>query len=863
MENRNVTDPVELKSNTCTACEEETVNAENAAAVKEAEEKPVFDKELFKRSILYNVMNMFRKNLEEATPQQIFQAASYSIKDRVIGNWMTTQEAYDKEDPKMVYYMSMEFLMGRALGNNMINLQAYQGAKEVLEELGVDINVLEDQEPDAALGNGGLGRLAACFLDSLATLGYPAYGCGIRYRYGMFKQQIEDGFQIEVPDNWLADGNPFELRRPEYAKVVKFGGYVSVHCDENGRNHFVQEGYQAVRAIPYDLPIVGYGNGIVNTLRIWDAESMAGFRLDAFDKGDYSKAVEQENLARNLVDVLYPNDNHYAGKELRLKQQYFFISASVQEAVEKYMRKHDDIHGFPEKVTFQLNDTHPTVAIPELMRILLDDYNLGWDEAWDITTRTCAYTNHTIMAEALEKWPIDLFSRLLPRIYQIVEEINRRFVQQIEEKYSHIYNVNVGEKIRKMAILYDGQVKMAHMAIVAGYSVNGVARLHTEILKSEELKDFYEMFPERFNNKTNGITQRRFLLHGNPLLAEWVTKNVGDGWITDLPQIAGLKKLAEDKKAQKEFMEIKYQNKLRLAKYIKEHNGIDVDPRSIFDVQVKRLHEYKRQLLNILHIMYLYNELKEHPDREFYPRTFIFGAKAAAGYKIAKLTIKLINSVAEVINNDASIGGKLKVVFIEDYRVSNAEWIFAAADVSEQISTASKEASGTGNMKFMLNGAVTIGTMDGANVEMLEEVGKENMFIFGMSSDEVIAHEKNRDYNPMQIFNSDQDIRKVLMQLINGFYSPHNSELFRELYNSLLNTQSTRYADTYFILADFRSYAQAQKEVVEAYKDEKRWAKMAMLNTACSGKFSSDRTIQEYVDDIWHLDKLYVEREVE
>ena len=855
MENRNVTDPVELKSNTCTACEEETVNAENAAAVKEAEEKPVFDKELFKRSILYNVMNMFRKNLEEATPQQIFQAASYSIKDRVIGNWMTTQEAYDKEDPKMVYYMSMEFLMGRALGNNMINLQAYQGAKEVLEELGVDINVLEDQEPDAALGNGGLGRLAACFLDSLATLGYPAYGCGLRYRYGMFKQQIEDGFQIEVPDNWLADGNPFELRRPEYAKVVKFGGYVSVHCDENGRNHFVQEGYQAVRAIPYDLPIVGYGNGIVNTLRIWDAESMAGFRLDAFDKGDYSKAVEQENLARNLVDVLYPNDNHYAGKELRLKQQYFFISASVQEAVEKYMRKHDDIHGFPEKVTFQLNDTHPTVAIPELMRILLDDYNLGWDEAWDITTRTCAYTNHTIMAEALEKWPIDLFSRLLPRIYQIVEEINRRFVQQIEEKYSHIYNVNVGEKIRKMAILYDGQVKMAHMAIVAGYSVNGVARLHTEILKSEELKDFYEMFPERFNNKTNGITQRRFLLHGNPLLAEWVTKNVGDGWITDLPQIAGLKKLAEDKKAQKEFMEIKYQNKLRLAKYIKEHNGLEVDPNSIFDVQVKRLHEYKRQLMNILHVMYLYNELKANPGMEFFPRTFIFGAKAAAGYRNAKLTIKLINSVADVVNNDASIKGKIKVVFIENYNVSNAEIIFAAADVSEQISTASKEASGTGNMKFMLNGALTLGTMDGANVEIVEEVGRENAFIFGLSSNEVIHFENNGGYDPMQIFNADGDIHKVVAQLIDGTYSK-DKELFLPLYNSLLNTKSTSKADMYFILKDFKAYAEAQKKVEEAYRDTAGWAKSAILNVACSGKFTSDRTIQEYVDEIWHLDKV-------
>lgn len=814
-----------------------------------------FDTELFKRSVLYNVRTLYRKTLDEATDQQIFQAVSYAIKDAVVDQWLTTQKEYDKQDPKMVYYLSMEFLMGRALGNNIINLQAYKAVEKALEEMGIDINVVEDQEPDAALGNGGLGRLAACFLDSLATLGYAAYGCGIRYRYGMFKQEIRDGYQIEVPDNWLRDGNPFELRRPEYAKEVKFGGYVNVYVDENGRSNFKQEGYQVVRAIPYDLPIVGYGNGIVNTLRIWDAEPVDCFQLDSFDKGDYRKAVEQENLARNIVEVLYPNDNHYAGKELRLKQQYFFISASVQEAVAKYMRKHKDIRKFYEKVTFQLNDTHPTVAIAELMRILMDEHYLTWDEAWDVTTKTCAYTNHTIMSEALEKWPIELFSRLLPRVYQIVEEINRRFVARIEQQYPGNH-----EKVRKMAIIYDGQVKMAHLAIAAGHSVNGVARLHTEILKNQELRDFYEMYPDKFNNKTNGITQRRFLLHGNQLLAGWVTDHIGEDWITDLSKIKKVALYAEDEKAQHEFMNIKYQNKLRLAKYIKEHNGIDVDPRSIFDVQVKRLHEYKRQLLNILHIMYLYNELKEHPDREFYPRTFIFGAKAAAGYKIAKLTIKLINSVANVINNDKSINGKIKVVFIEDYRVSNAEWIFAAADVSEQISTASKEASGTGNMKFMLNGAVTIGTMDGANVEMLEEVGKENMFIFGMSSDEVIAHEKNRDYNPMQIFNNDQEIRKVLMQLINGFYSPQNSELFRELYNSLLNTQSSRYADTYFILADFHSYAQAQRDVEEAYRDEKRWAKMAMLNTACAGKFSSDRTIQEYVDEIWHLDKLIVDK---
>ena len=814
-----------------------------------------FSKKAFIESVKSNLKTLYRRTLEDATKQQVFQAVSYAVKDTIIDNWMATQKVYEEEDPKMVYYMSMEFLMGRALGNNLINLTEYNEVKEALDEIGFDLNVIEDEEPDAALGNGGLGRLAACFLDSLATLGYAAYGCGIRYRYGMFKQKIENGYQVEVPDNWLKEGNPFELRRPEYAKEVKFGGYIRVEYDhETKRNKFIQEGYQSVRAVPFDIPIVGYNNNVVNTLRVWDAEAINDFQLDSFDKGDYQKAVEQENLARNIVEVLYPNDNHYAGKELRLKQQYFFISASVQAAVEKYKKKHSDIRKFYEKATFQLNDTHPTVAVAELMRILLDEEGLEWDEAWEVTTKTCAYTNHTIMAEALEKWPIELFSRLLPRIYQIIEEINRRFIIEIQKKYP-----GNQEKIRKMAIIYDGQVKMAHLAICAGYSVNGVAALHTEILKNQELKDFYQMMPEKFNNKTNGITQRRFLLHGNPLLANWVTDHIGNEWITDLPQIAKLKIYADDEKAQQEFMNIKYQNKVRLAKYIKEHNNIDVDPRSIFDVQVKRLHEYKRQLLNILHVMYLYNEIKEHPEMPFYPRTFIFGAKAAAGYRRAKLTIKLINSVADVINNDKSINGKLKVVFIEDYRVSNAEWIFAAADVSEQISTASKEASGTGNMKFMLNGAPTLGTMDGANVEIVEEVGEENAFIFGLSADEVINYENNGGYHPMDYFNNDQDIRHVLMQLINGEYASDNPERFRDIYDSLLNTKSSDRADTYFILADFKSYAAAQKRVEEAYCDEKRWAKMAILNVASSGKFTSDRTIQQYVDEIWHLDKVTVE----
>ena len=815
----------------------------------------MFKKEAFKKSVKDNVKFLYRKTIEEATQEQIFQAVSYTVKDVIIDNWLATQKSYDEQDPKIVYYMSMEFLMGRALGNNLINLCAYGEVKEALEELGFDLNCIEDQEPDPALGNGGLGRLAACFLDSLATLNYAAYGCGIRYHYGMFKQKIQNGYQIEVPDNWLKNGYPFELRRPEYAKEVHFGGYVRVEYDpEKGGNKFIHEGYQAVKAIPYDMPITGYDNDVVNTLRIWDAEPIVDFELDSFDKGDYKKAVEQENLARNIVEVLYPNDNHYAGKELRLKQQYFFVSASLQAAIAKYKKKHDDIHKLYEKVTFQMNDTHPTVAVAELMRILMDEEGLGWDEAWEVTTKSVAYTNHTIMSEALEKWPIELFSRLLPRVYQIIEEINRRFILAIQAKYPGNY-----EKIKKMAIIYDGQVKMAHLAIAAGYSVNGVARLHTEILKNQELKDFYEMMPEKFNNKTNGITQRRFLLHANPLLADWITEHIGPDWITDLPQLKKLAVYADDEKALQEFMNIKFKNKERLAKYILEHNGVEVDPHSIFDVQVKRLHEYKRQLLNILHVIYLYNQIKMHPEMEFYPRTFIFGAKASAGYATAKKIIKLINSVADVVNNDASINGKIKVVFIENYRVSNAEIIFAAADVSEQISTASKEASGTGNMKFMLNGAPTLGTMDGANVEIVEEVGAENAFIFGLSSDEVINYENNGGYDPNVIYNTDEEIRQVLMQLINGTFSS-DTELFRDLYDSLLTNKNTDRADRYFILADFRSYADAQKRVEEAYKDEKGWAKKALLNTACSGKFTSDRTIQEYVDDIWHLDKVIVRK---
>jgi phosphorylase, glycogen/starch/alpha-glucan family len=813
----------------------------------------IISKEALKQSIVDNVKVLYKKTIDEASTEQVFQAVSYAVKDIIIDNWIKTHKAYEEKDVKVLYYMSMEFLMGRALGNNLINLGELKEVKEALDEMGFDLNAIEDEEPDPALGNGGLGRLAACFLESLSSLNYPVYGCGIRYRYGMFKQKIEDGYQVEVPDEWLKHSYPFELKRPEYACEVKFGGYVKVE-NVDGKDKFVQTDYNSVRAIPYDMPIVGYGNGIVNTLRIWDAEAIVNFSLSDFDKGEYQKAVEQENLARTICEVLYPNDNHYAGKELRLKQQYFFVSASVQRAVARFKEHHSDIRELPNKVVFQMNDTHPTVAVPELMRILLDEEGLNWDEAWDICSKTCAYTNHTIMAEALEKWPIDLFKRLLPRIYQIVEEIDRRFIEKVKKFYN-----NDETKVANMAILYDNQVRMAYMAIAGSFSVNGVARLHTEILKSRELKDFYEMEKEKFNNKTNGVTQRRFLLKANPLLADWVTKRIGKDWITDLSQMRKLTPYADDELAVAEFMEIKQQNKIRLAEYIKKHNGIEVDVNSIFDVQVKRLHEFKRQLLNILHVMYLYNKLKTDPSFDMYPTTFIFGAKAAAGYRRAKLTIKLINSVADVINNDESINGKIKVVFIEDYKVSTAEIIFAAANVSEQISAASKEASGTSNMKFMMNGAITVGTLDGATVEIVEEVGRENTYIFGLSAEEVIAYEKNGNYDPKEIFNNNEEIRTVLMQLINGYYAPDDSERFREIYDSLLEDQGYDKADTYFILKDFMSYVNIQNEVNKAYQDRKTWGRKAVLQTAACGKFSSDRTVEDYVRDVWHLEKVYLQ----
>ncbi|WP_312047979.1 glycogen/starch/alpha-glucan phosphorylase [Anaerotignum sp.] len=810
------------------------------------------EKETLKTMIRENVKTLYRKNIETASAEEIYQAAVFSLRDLITDKWIKTHDTYSEKDAKIVYYLSMEFLMGRFLGNALINMGMNTVIKEVFAELGIDYNTVEDAEPDPGLGNGGLGRLAACFLDSLSTLELPAYGCGIRYHYGIFEQKIENGYQVEAPDNWLEDGDPWGIRRNEYAVEIKFGGHVRAIPKENGGYRFVQEGYQSVMAIPYDYPVVGYGNNTVNTLRLWDARAKNRIDLKYFNEGNYQKAAEEETLAKTLTDVLYPADEHYQGKELRLRQQYFFNSATVQRVIARFKENHGDFSLLPEKVAFQLNDTHPSIAVAELMRILVDENDLPWDQAWEITQKVCAYTNHTIMSEALEKWPLDLFSRLLPRIYQIVEEINRRFCLELTDKYG-----NNPEKIRRLAIIADGQIRMAYMAIVGSHSVNGVAALHTEILKNQELKDFYKLYPEKFNNKTNGITQRRWLLHANPQLAELITEKIGDGWITDLGQLEKILPYVDDKEFQDRFMEIKRANKVELAKFIKSTKGIDINPDSIFDIQVKRLHEYKRQLLNVLHIIGLYNKLKMNPGLDMVPRTFIFGAKAAAGYRRAKLIIKLINSVADVVNNDESIGGKIKIVFLENYRVSLAERLIPAADVSEQISTAGKEASGTGNMKFMLNGALTVGTMDGANVEIFDEVGEENIFIFGMNAEEV-QEKYNGEYDPWSVYNMNQEVRMAMTALINGTFS-NDTCLFRELYDALLNGYGGSRADEYFILEDYADYQRAQLAVDYAYRDKERWARMAIYNTAKSGKFSSDRTIKEYAKEIWNLPSVSID----
>jgi len=813
-------------------------------------------KEQLKEKLSDNVKTLSRKTIETASNEQIYEALAFTVRDLVTDKWIATHEMYAKEDAKVVYYLSMEFLMGRFLGNSIINLMLGNDIREALEELGFDLNVIEDSERDPGLGNGGLGRLAACFLDSLSTLGLPAYGCGIRYHYGIFEQKIENGNQIEVPDNWLESGDLWGIKRQEYAVEVKFGGSVRAEKQPNGQYRFVQENCQSVLAVPYDYPVLGYGNNTVNTLRLWDALAINRFDLGSFNKGDYTKAVEEQNLARTLSEVLYPADDMIQGKELRLKQQYFFISATIQRVINRFKEKHSDFNELPDKVAFQLNDTHPTVAVAELMRVLVDENNLEWDEAWDITRKVCAYTNHTIMSEALEKWPVELFSRLLPRLYMIIEEINRRFCIQLTEWYG-----SNADKIRKMAIIADGQVRMAYLAIVGSHSVNGVAAIHTEILKQQELKDFYEIYPEKFNNKTNGITQRRWLAYANPKLSRLITDSIGDKWVTDLDDLRRLAPFADDGSFRDAFMRIKHENKIALSNYIKNTTGVPVDPSSIFDVQVKRLHEYKRQLLNILHVLDLYNRIKTTPWIDVEPRTFIFGAKAAAGYKRAKLIIKLINNVAKLVNGDPSIEGRIKVVFMENYRVSLAEKLIPAADVSEQISTAGKEASGTGNMKFMLNGALTVGTLDGANVEILEEVGRDNIFIFGMTAQQVLGLTKAGTYSPWDVCNLNQNVRMVMTQLINGALSDDH-ELFREIYEALLNGFGGNRPDEYYVLQDFASYAAAQDGVSDLFKDKARWARSAIINVAQSGKFSSDRTIKQYADEIWGLKPIVIPSEV-
>ena len=793
-----------------------------------------FDKEDFKKQVVSNVKNMYRKTIDEASKQQVFQAVAYTVKDYIIDRWIATHREFEKEDAKTVYYMSMEFLMGRALGNNMINLTCYKEVKEALDELGFDLNVIEDQEPDAALGNGGLGRLAACFLDSLSTLGYPAYGCGIRYRYGMFAQKIENGYQIEIPDDWLRDGNPFEIKRPEYAVEVKFGGYVRSYVDDKGRDNFVQEGYQCVRAVPYDLPVVGYGNNIVNTLRIWDAEPIQEFNLDSFDKGDYHKAVEQENLAKTICEVLYPCDDHYAGKELRLKQQYFFVSASVQRAVAKYKETHDDVRKLYEKICFQLNDTHPTVTVAELMRILMDDEKLTWDEAWEVTNKACAYTNHTILAEALEKWPIHYLEDIVPQLVPIIRKLD----EKVKAKYP----------AENLAIIDSNNlVHMAHMDIHYGFSINGVAALHTEILKNSELHQFYEIYPEKFNNKTNGITFRRWLMYCNQPLTKFISSLIGEGYKKDADELKKLLAYKDDQKVLDQLLEIKTNAKKICKDFVLENTGIEIDENSVFDIQIKRLHEYKRQQLNALYIIYKYLEIKDgkKPER---PITFIFGAKAAPAYYIAKDIIHLLLTLETLIQNDPDVAPYMKLVMVENYNVSAAEKLIPACDISEQISLASKEASGTGNMKFMLNGAITLGTMDGANVEISDLVGKDNIYIFGESSDEIIKHYEKMDYNSRAIYEGDADIKKYVDFIVSEpMLKLGKEEHLRNFYNELLNK------DWFMTLLDLKDYIKVKDQVFADYEDRNSWAKKMLVNIGEAGFFSSDRTIEQYNKDIWHL----------
>jgi len=814
-----------------------------------------FKKGMESRDIQFSFANHLEYSLSKdqytATDRDLYHSLALATRDRLIERWIRTQQMYYDMDVKRVCYLSAEYLMGRALINNLINLDMYEQTREAMKELSIDFTELCEHEPDAGLGNGGLGRLAACFMDSLATLEIPAIGYGIRYEFGIFDQLIKNMEQIESPEVWLKYGNPWELPRPERSYTVQFYGSVKETALPDGRLETEWVDTQDIIGIAYDTPIDGYDNNTVNTLRLWAARASKEFDLDYFQHGDYFMAVEEKNRSENISKVLYPNDQFFEGQELRLKQQYFFVSCSIQDIIRRYMVNHKNFDDFPDKVAIQMNDTHPSLTIVELMRILLDEQGLSWEKAWDITTRTCAYTNHTLLSEALEKWPVPMFERLLPRHIKIIYEINRRFLRDVSVRY-----VGDMDRLKRMSIIEEGpqkKIRMAHMAIVGSHSVNGVAELHTKLLREKELKDFYEMYMNRFNNKTNGITPRRWLLASNRGLAGLITDRIGAGWVKNLDEIRKIEPLAEDEEFRQQFRAVKQANKDHLAEVARELTGYAVDPNSIFDVQIKRIHEYKRQLLNILHVAYCWMYLKQNPGSDMHPRTFLFGGKAAPGYIRAKNIIRLICHVADMINKDPSTNKLIKVIFLPNYRVSLAEKIFPASDVSEQISTAGFEASGTGNMKFALNGALTVGTLDGANIEIMEEVGKENIFIFGLTTDEVVALRPT--YDPRQYYEKDPLLKETIDLIREGFFSPERPDMFHPLVDSLLSR------DNFMVLADFEAYLDIQKEVDKAYRDTDEWTKKAILNVARIGKFSSDRTILEYNRDIWRAEPLTITRD--
>ena len=800
----------------------------------------VIDKKLFKTEYIEKLQTMFAEDVIDASSLHQYLALGALIKDFCSKPWIESNKEYEKNKGKQVYYFSMEFLVGRLLNSNLVNLGIRDICKEALNDLGINLKEVEDIELDAGLGNGGLGRLAACFLDSMASTGIPGHGCGIRYKYGLFKQKIEGGYQVEVPDNWLKNGNSWEIRRESKSVEVKFAGEVHL-IEKNGVITVIHKNYESVKAVPYDTPVKGYDNNTVNTLRLWSAETMdEDFDFSSFSQGDYAKAGENKYSVEAISQVLYPDDSYEKGKLLRLKQEYFFVSAGLQSIIRTYKKKELSLMEFHKHVAVQINDTHPAVAVAELMRLLIDEEDLSWDDSWNITTQTMAYTNHTIMAEALEKWPVEMFRKLLPRIYMIIEEINRRFCNEVYHRYNGDWN-----KVNKMSIIYEGYVRMAYLAIVGGHSVNGVAKLHTELLKHQELSDFYEFFPEKFNNQTNGITHRRWLLNSNEELAKLITKTIGNDWIKAPNELNKLMEFAKDASFQEKTHIIKTNNKIDFSNYVSANYGISIDPSSIFDIHVKRMHSYKRQTLNALHIMHLYNELRDNPNLDMVPRTFIFGAKASPSYYIAKQTIKLINTLADKINNDPIARGKIKILFLENYGVSLAEKIIPCADVSEQISTASKEASGTGNMKFMMNGAITIATLDGANVEIFDAVGKDNIILFGLTSKEVIDYYNNKRYNSYDIYNSDARVNIILNQLINGFLETPKTE-FMGIYDSLL-----LHNDEYFVLKDFDAYVKAHSEIDRLFRQKSIWQQMSIINIAKSGIFSSDNTIKKYAKEIW------------